>query len=137
MTNQRLGAAEWAVLIDQWRQSGLSLPAFCRQRGLSRGTMQNWVYKPSLKQAVEKARRSAAGPIDTRARESQVSAAAERPAFLPVRMVPTSSPPVSAQPEPRALIEIILDARRRVVVRPGFDPQTLRQVIRTLESDPC
>ena len=35
-------AAEWAALIDQWRQSGLSLPAFCQRHGLSRGTMQNW-----------------------------------------------------------------------------------------------
>jgi hypothetical protein len=30
MARPSLGAAEWAALIDQWRQSGLSLPAFCR-----------------------------------------------------------------------------------------------------------
>ena len=47
-------AAEWAALIDQWRQSGLSLPAFCQRHGLSRGSMQNWVYKPELKRAVVK-----------------------------------------------------------------------------------
>jgi hypothetical protein len=45
--------AEWAALIDQWRQSGLSLPAFCQRHGLRRGTMQNWVYKPALRRAVE------------------------------------------------------------------------------------
>ena len=39
-------AAEWAALIDQWRQSGLSLPAFCQRHGLSRGTMQNCEVDP-------------------------------------------------------------------------------------------
>ena len=59
MARVRRQAAEWARLIDQWRASGLSLPAFCSQQGLKRGTMQNWVYKTSLKQAVEEARRQA------------------------------------------------------------------------------
>ncbi len=44
MAKSRLRAADWAALIDEWRQSGLSLPAFCQRHGLSRGTMQNWVY---------------------------------------------------------------------------------------------
>ena len=56
MARPSLGAGEWAALIDQWRQSGLSLLAFCRAHGLRRGTMQNWVYKPTLKLAVEDAR---------------------------------------------------------------------------------
>jgi hypothetical protein len=34
MARIRRQAAEWAALIDQWRQSGLSLPAFCQQQGL-------------------------------------------------------------------------------------------------------
>jgi hypothetical protein len=42
MARVRRQAAEWAALIDQWRQGGLSLPAFCQRHGLSRGTMQNW-----------------------------------------------------------------------------------------------
>jgi hypothetical protein len=64
MARIRRQAAEWAALIEQWRQSGLSLPAFCQQRGLSRGSMQNWVYKPELKRAVEAARREAQGHVD-------------------------------------------------------------------------
>src|SRR5437588_6141034 len=56
MARIRRQAAEWAELIDQWRQSGLSLPAFCQRHGLSRGSMQNWVYKPELKRAVEEVR---------------------------------------------------------------------------------
>ena len=64
MARIRRQAAEWAALIDQWRQSGLSLPAFCQRHGLSRGSMQNWVYKPELKRAVEDARREAQGHVD-------------------------------------------------------------------------
>ena len=55
MARIRRQAAEWAALIDQWLQSGLSLPAFCQRHGLSRGSMQIWVYKPELKRAVEEA----------------------------------------------------------------------------------
>ena len=33
MARIRRQAAEWAALIDQWRQSGLSLPAFCQRHG--------------------------------------------------------------------------------------------------------
>ena len=48
MAKVRRQAAEWAALIDEWRQSGLSLPELCQRNGLSRGTMQNWVYKPDV-----------------------------------------------------------------------------------------
>ena len=74
MARIRRQAAEWAALIDQWRPSGLSLPAFCQRHGLSRGSMQNWVYKPELKRAVEEARREARGAVD----EPPASAAVAR-----------------------------------------------------------
>ena len=43
MARQRLDAAGWAVLIDQWRECGLSLPAFCQRHGLSRSMKQSRV----------------------------------------------------------------------------------------------
>jgi hypothetical protein len=43
MARTRRGAADWAALIDEWHDSGLSLPAFCRRRGLNRATMQGWI----------------------------------------------------------------------------------------------
>lgn len=57
MEKVRRPVSEWARLIDEWRRSGLSLPAFCQRHGLRRGTMQNWVYKPSFKHALDGARR--------------------------------------------------------------------------------
>jgi hypothetical protein len=125
-------AADWATLIDQWRQSGLSLPAFCQQHGLSRGTMKNWVYKSSLKRAVEEARhkpRAAEAP-----RADQPVLAAPAPAFLPIRVAAVTAAP---QGSDRTGVEVILGAGQRIVVGAGFDAETLRRVVAVLEGRPC
>jgi hypothetical protein len=127
MAYVRRQAADWAGLIDQWRQSGPSLPAFCQRHDLSRGTMRNRVYKRSLKHALEQAGCQARpantpglgppGPDD------------QPPAFLPIRIAdggPTSTG-----------VEVVLGPGRRIVVGAGFDPETLRRVVAGLEGRPC
>lgn len=121
-------AAEWAALIDQWRQSGLSLPAFCQRHGLSRGSMQNWVYKPELKRAVEAARRESQTPVD------EPPAPATVPAFLPVRVVQAAA---VGEASDRSGVEVVIGAGRRVVIGPGFDAETLRRVVAVLEGRMC
>ena len=37
----------------------------------------------------------------------------------------------------RERIELLLDKGRRIAVAPGFDPQTLRQLIAVVEERPC
>jgi hypothetical protein len=128
MANGRLRAVDWATLIDEWRQSGLSLPAFCERHGLSRGTMQNWVYKPSLKHAVEEARREA------QARAAGTPPVATSPAFQPVRVAEAAP---AHEPRDGTGVEIILPTGRRVVVGAGFDMETLRRVVALLEGRPC
>ncbi|MDE2506683.1 MAG: hypothetical protein KGM43_05695 [Planctomycetota bacterium] len=54
--SSRRGPAEWAVLIDEWRGSGLAPPVFCRGRKLDKATMSGWVYKPAFKSSVAAAR---------------------------------------------------------------------------------
>jgi hypothetical protein len=132
MAKRRLQAADWAALIDQWRQSGLSLPAFCQRHGLSRGTMQNWVYKPALQRAVEEARRAARDAESSQADRPLRSAPA--PAFLPVRIAEVTA---ASQPPDRTGVEIILGAGRRIVLGAGFDTETLRRVVAVLEGRPC
>src|SRR5271156_2272692 len=132
MATIRRQAVDWARLIDQWRQSGLSLPAFCQRHGLKRATMQNWVYKPALQRAVEEARHQA--------RSADLSGQDSPPqpdpstAFLPIRITEVSA--VSAVPD-RTGVEIVLGAGRRIVVGAGFDPETLRRVFAVLEDRPC
>jgi transposase len=125
MARTRLGAAGWAALIDEWQDSGLSLPAFCERRGLNRGTMQGWVYKRGHRLAVEQARREAhAG----RALDEQTPT----PTFLPVRLA-EPIPIEAAGPG----VEVVLGPGRRIVVAPGFDPETLRRVVAVLAGRPC
>jgi hypothetical protein len=128
MARIRRQAAEWAALIDQWRQSGLSLPAFCQRHGLSRGSMQNWVYKPELKRAVEATRREAQGSVD------EPPAPAAVPAFLPVRIVQAAA---VGEASDRSGVEVVIGAGRRVVIGAGFDAETLRRVVAVLEGRMC
>ena len=130
MARVRRQAAEWAALIDQWRQSGLSLPAFCQRHGLSRGTMQNWVYKPELKRAVRG--RPGAKP---KRRSTSLPHPPPVPAFLPVRVV---------RGRRRASRRRTARASRSCSGRaggssigPGFDAETLRRVVAVLEGRPC
>jgi hypothetical protein len=117
-TGQR-GALEWARRIEEWRCSGLSLPAFCRQRGLKSTTMCGWVYKPALKRAIEKARLEA-GPHAEPVKIAKPSTPQPTPAFVPVRLRQRIAPPTS-EPAPRSAIKVIVGAGRRVVVERGFD----------------
>jgi hypothetical protein len=134
MANGRRQAADWASLIDQWRQSGLSLPAFRRRHGLSRGTMQNWVYKPALKRAVEEARREAQAPAADPGHADGPLPSDPSPAFLPIRVAEAIP---GREESNRTGVEIVLGAGRRVVVRAGFDSETLRRVVAVLEGRPC
>ena len=131
MTRVRRGAAEWAVWIDEWRGSGLSLPAFCQRHGLSRGTMQNWVYKPELKRAVEEARRRVKATDEPCA--ERISPRDESPAFLPVQVVEAEA----RAKEDHTGVEVVLSAGRRIVLGSGFDAATLRRALAVLEERPC
>ena len=123
MARTRRGAAGWAALIDEWHDSGLSLPAFCQRRGLNRATMQGWIYKRGHRLAIEQARRETHDDRDPGEKPSAT-------AFLPVHL---------AEPIPAtgSGIELVLAAGRRIVVAAGFDPETLRRVIAVLEDRPC
>jgi len=131
MARVRRGAAEWAVWIDEWRGSGLSLPAFCQRHGLSRGTMQNWVYKPELKRAVEEARRRVKAADEPRA--ERISPREESPVFLPVQVVEAAA----RAKEDHTGVEVVLSAGRRISLRAGFDVDTFRRVVAVLEERPC
>jgi hypothetical protein len=85
MAKARLQAADRAALLDHWRHSGLSLPAFCRRHGINLGTMRGWVYNPGHRPAAEHAR--CASHPDPAPGEPTPAAA-----FLPVRLVEPITP---------------------------------------------
>ena len=122
MARIRRGAAVWAALIDDWRDSGLSLAVFCERHGLNLGTMQGWVYKKGHRLAIEQAR--------SEVRDEQALGENPSNAFLPVHLA-----------EPIAItgpgVEVVLGPGRRIVVAPGFDTETFRRVVAVLEGRPC
>jgi hypothetical protein len=134
MAYVRRQAADWATLIDEWRRSGLSLPTFCQLHGLSRGTMQNWVYKPALKLAVEEARRQAQPAPSDPGLVDGPPPGKPSPAFLPVHVAEVT---VASPPTHRTGVEVVLGSGRRISLEAGFDPETLRRVVAVLEGRPC
>lgn len=91
--------------------------------------MEGWIYKPALKRAIETARRDGqakATPL------SHVDAPpVSSPAVSPTRFAEVTVP--ASVPTGRATVEVVLGAGRRVIVGPGFDPETLRRVVVVLE----
>ncbi|MGE3818072.1 MAG: hypothetical protein AB7I30_01435 [Isosphaeraceae bacterium] len=118
-------AAERAALIDQWRKSGLSLPAFCARRGVNAKTMSGWIHKPAYRAAIDRARSEVIA--------AQVPVQAT-PAFLPVRVADV---PTRNRSPARAGVAVVIGSSRRIVVTPGFDEETLRRVVAVLEDRSC
>jgi hypothetical protein len=106
MTGSASAASRWQAVIDEYRQSGLKQAEFCRQRGLSLLTFRKYLY-----------------------RSRPVATSNPVVEFLPVS---TPTTPQAPQRDPDPLVLILADGRR-VAVAPGFDPQTLRRLIETIE----
>jgi hypothetical protein len=132
MVRVRRSAAERVALIDQWRASGFSLPSFYARRGLNAKTMSGWVYKPAHQGAIEKARRDAL--TVSVPHEPTVPSVRPQAAFLPIQLADV---PSRASTSDHCDLEIVLACGPRIVVRPGFDRETLRRVVAVLEGWPC
>ena len=101
--SQLPGAEEWRQVIDGQRASGLTVGAYCRDRGIKDSAFYAW--KRRLRSPAKLNRSSS-------------------PAFVEVR--PPKTPAVGG-------IEICLRGERRLLVRRGFDRDLLIDLVRTLE----
>jgi hypothetical protein len=102
--SQLPGREEWRQIIDGQRASGLTVAAYCRDRGLKDGAFYTW--KRRLRSPAKSNRSSA-------------------PVFVEVKPPKTSA--VGA-------IEICLRNDFRLLVRRGFDRDLLIELVRALES---
>lgn len=107
----------WLERMRAWQQSQLSVRAFCQRRCLSEASFYGW--RRLLHER---------GLIDERGR-SQAVTAAGTPTFVQVA-VPAAAGAVPA-------IDVVLPAGRVLRVRPGFDAELLRQLLRLLEEPSC
>lgn len=108
----------WNALLNDFRRSGLTQAEFCQRRGISIHSFRKRLYQ-------------APTPKPTPANSRSADAAAH---FVPVTILPDPIPAAAPVPQP---LELILTSGRRIAVAPGFDPQTLRQLIALVEEQPC
>ena len=111
--NKRSGsaAATWRTIIQEHQASGLPVAQYCRERGVSQPSFFAW--RRRLRHAG--IARSSSAFIEARVR-SEVSGA------------PSATAPAFNSP-----IELLLRGGHRLLVRSGFDPQVLRDLLRELE----
>jgi len=102
--SQRPRAEEWRQIIDGQRPSGLTVAAYCRDRGIKDSAFYAWKRR-----------------LRSPARSNRSSA----PAFVEVKALKTSA--VGA-------IEICVQGGRRLLARRGFDHELLIELIRRLEA---
>lgn len=96
----------WRQMVRQCRGSGLSVRAFCEERGLSEPSFYAW-------RRILKERDAAATH------------------FVPVQVMPA---PTSTTADVSAgALELVLGAGRRLRVGPGFDGPTLQRLLALLE----
>ena len=105
----------WRALLADFRRGGLTHAAFCRQRGISIHSVRKRLYG---QKAVTTAASTPPRPVR----------------FLPIHMTTTHEAP--AIPSPVEPLALVLPDGLRVLVRPGFDPDTLRRLLGALEARP-
>jgi len=132
----------WKEVIRTQQGSGRSVREYCRQAGVKESAFYWWRRELARRRPSEKtARRRSAGPgrlaaAAKRTRNSGQGKPASRASssqgapspFLPIRVLTESS---------AAGVEIHLGDGRMICVRPGFDRQTLGDVLAVLEDRSC
>ena len=122
----------WEELMRRWREDGQTARAFCRAEGVRESAFYFW-----RRELARRGRQSPGGDVQAQAspalpvgrrRSSRPGAV---PVFLPVEVVEPS------RAEAVRGVEIVLEQGRRVRVLPGFDRQTLADVLSVLEVRPC
>lgn len=102
--SRRPGAEEWRQIIDGQRPSGLSVAAYCQERGITQGSFYTW---------------------KRRLRSPAMPSGLPKTAF--VEITPRCA-------ETAGTIEICLRGERHLLARRGFDRELLIELIRALES---
>ena len=104
-------AADAREVLALWQRSGMTLTGFAQAQGLDRGRLTRW-------------RSRLRGSEEAGVRFHRVQVVEDIPRAAPAREVDAEAAPG---------IEVIVAGGRRVVVRPGFVPDLLIQVLAVLE----
>src|SRR4051812_9792772 len=105
----------WLDLMRLWQQSRLTVRAFCQRHRLTEPNFYAW--RQLLRQR---------GLLSEQpAPQSSAKAASTPAAFVQLT--------VQAEPPTVAAVDLVLNERRLLRIRPGFDAATLLELVRLLE----
>jgi transposase len=107
----------WRRLLEQQRDSGLSVRAFCDRHDLAVQSFYWW------RRRLADRERPASAP-------DRCGAVPTAPLFLPVHVRPDD-------PLPADGVEVLLANGRRLRFGPGVEPQRLAALAAALEATPC
>ena len=124
MRRSRLSSSEWRAIFRQQRASGLTVKAFCQRAGVALSTFSLWQRK--LRGQPRRASRR------RRPRFIEVKRTTARTGEAAGEMTGEASARMPGEPSG---VELHLGSGRWIVVRPGFDRQTLRELLATLEAE--
>jgi hypothetical protein len=120
----------WRSLLRAWRRSGLSGRAFCAEHELSEPSFYAW-----RREIVRRDRERQAGtertPRPARSSAATTPSPATSSTFTRVTLDSVR------EPASASAIEVVVAERRVLRVRPGFDADVLRQLVRLLEEPAC
>jgi len=120
----------WRRLLRLWRRSGLTGREFCAEHRVSEPSFYAWrreLARRDQQKATTPKRTAASVAAPSVVRQESASSAT--PAFVKLSVAAAAAvPPV---------IEVVVAERRLLRVRPGFDAELLRQLVRLLEEPAC
>ena len=120
---QRNAAKEqyWRRLFRQWRRSGLSVRDFCDEQGVSQPSFYSWRREIERRDGQPRASNAPSSAL--------ADAEHATPAFIKLGIEDGAFN--------ASVIDVVLSERRLLRVRPGFDEDLLRQLVRLLEEPSC
>jgi hypothetical protein len=125
----------WRRQLCQWRRSGLTPREFCVDQRISEPSFYAWRREIDRRDRQTVGVKKATGRR-ARGRSVQARPSTERPAagqgtaaFVELTMAGGAVLPPA--------IEVVVAERRLLRVRPGFDADLLRQLVRLLEEPSC
>jgi hypothetical protein len=113
----------WRRLLRQWRQSGMTGRDFCSAHHLSEPSFYAWRREIARRDQQKAVAPTNIGPAP------EPSDDATTPAFLKLSIDTDATLPPA--------IEVVVGQPRLLRVRPGFDADLLRQLLRLLEEPSC
>jgi transposase-like protein len=114
----------WRRMFRLWRRRGLSVRAFCAEHGVAEASFYEWRRVIAQRDQEAAAVRAEPGSAD---RTGPVSDHA--PVFVPLRVLDALAP---------VALEVMVQGGHVVRIVPGFDAETLRQLLAVLEEKrPC